>query len=66
MGGVGAVRTGGGTELEGPASNPVSGMTGKPVKGLIYGSLSTMYDCCGFAVVRGAGWRGWLGAAVGA
>ena len=54
-GGLGGSRSGAGGLLEGPASYPVSGMTGRPVKGLVYGSLSTTYECCRFE---------WLGAAV--
>ena len=35
IGGLGAVRSGGRDVFEGPASNPDSCKTGKPVKGLI-------------------------------
>jgi hypothetical protein len=45
---LGDPRGGAGGLLEGPASYPVSGMTGRPVKGLVYGSLPTIYECCGF------------------
>ena len=44
-GSLGGSRSGAGGLLEGPASYPVSGMTGRPVKGLMYGSLSTTYNC---------------------
>ena len=46
--GFGGSRSGAGGLLEGPASYPVSGMTGRPVKGLMYGSLSMTYGCCRF------------------
>ena len=46
IGGFGAVRSGGGSLLEGPASYPVSGRTVRPVKGLIYGSSSKTYAFC--------------------
>jgi hypothetical protein len=60
-GGLGGSRSGAGGLLEGPASYPVSGMTGRPVKGLVYGLLSTTYNCCGFGKF---GLVCWLGAAV--
>lgn len=46
IGSFGAVRSGGGGLLEGPASYPVSGRTVRPVKGLIYGSSSRSYAFC--------------------
>jgi hypothetical protein len=60
-GGLGGSGSGAGGLLEGPASYAVSGMTGRPVKGLMYGSLSTTYECCRFEKL---GLVCWLGAAV--
>jgi len=60
-GGLGGSRSGAGGLLEGPASYPVSGMTGRPVKGLVYGSLSTIYECCRLEKL---GSVCWLGAAI--
>jgi hypothetical protein len=59
--GLGTVGCRAGGLLEGPASCPVSGMTRRPVKGLVYGLLSTTYNCCGFGEL---GLVCWLGAAV--
>ena len=63
IGGLGAVRSGGRDVFEGPASNPDSCKTGKPVKGLIQGSLPITYALGGFGELRVGGL---LEAAVGA
>ena len=57
-GGLGGSRSGAGSLLEGPASYPVSRMTGRPVKGLVYGSLSTTCECCRFEKLGLICWRG--------
>jgi hypothetical protein len=63
-GGFGGSRSGAGGLLEGPASYPISGMTRRPVKGLVYGWLSTTQNCCGsgkLGLVRWAviGYKSW-------